>query len=1023
MVYFLKIPWRKFSVSCFFLSLIFFSQITCAAEQAPVYRFDIKDTQAERALIQLADQANLLFFMPFDLIDGLRTNPVVGTYTVKHATRIMLAGTSLEGVIDKNGQLSLRIRTPYARPVEAVISSEESHSVEEVETIETIHVSGVENTLTRDLQVKKHSTGVQERVVRSQLLNQPIQNLSDGLTKRVGVSISRSVADRGGISVRGFGPDYNVTTLNGRTVSTSKISRNFDYRIFPSDFVKNVDIVKTASAQLNAGSIGANINILTARPFDYDERYISTRLTLNASELKASPKQSMSLLFSDTYLEGKLGLMLGVLKDDSVYRVDRYTTQRLAQSNILPENLQLPVYDSDNNPVEVSTIRRPLRMIYDVQNGQKERLTLNTVLQWKSAGDSVQTLDFILARYNRNSLSSGIQYPGQAPDYRDVVVDADNSIVQATLFDNNIDAVFEQQVEDIDTRTVGYNAEFRLGKWGTSLDLSHSATDNYETLNALVPHYIGGENKVINLDFSSGGVLSSETTIPLNDTSSLAAHWNGRLDYFVTDNVDEIKLDTQYLFDEGVLSAIELGFNYQHRAKSLNQYKWNDATQCAPCGGQVALPSSLFSVVNYSGFLGNQPGSYPTQWVTLNDIDAYNAVIQQIMLDRGIVSEGTLWHDTVFDPSASYENREEKYAFYGKLNFDGELSWTAWNLEVGGRYLMAKQQAKGYLQYIEQIDLDPNSSTKELRLALTYSEPQAAASATRYHQFLPHINLSLNLREGLYLKMAASRVISFPKLEEIGINQRFTSDDTGTVVLSGGNPYLNPAAANQFDIAAEYYSQGGNAYSATLFYKNLSSVISTRTYERPFQGDVSDDVLARRTEIIELVNRSDNLPGGEVWGLELSARLNFATFCQVCDGLRGEVNLTRIIDNQVNADPIDLEAVVEPKNSIEGLSDQALNLNLKYTAGPVSSYFTYSWRSDYLHARQGIRTGGIPEHTASSGQLDWRLNYRVDDDLDIYFDAFNLLRDTHLEYADVRRRVTHFEYTGISYQLGVRKNW
>ncbi|MCU4675980.1 TonB-dependent receptor [Catenovulum sp. 2E275] len=1016
----------KTNISSLILSLsAAIYSFTSAAADAGKINFNITETRAELSLLQFASQAKLPFFISYELVNGVKTNPLVGEYTLSEAVSVLFNQTKLTGVIEHSGRFVLKKSQPLPQ-IELTSNNENTHIIEhkpEKEQVETIQVVGLNNDLPNYLQVKQVTEEVQERIGRSQISAQPAKNLTDNLQKSVGISIARSIGEGGDVSVRGFGPDYNVTTVNGRTIATSKESRNFDFRILPSDFVKNIDIVKSAPADLSAGSIGANIDITTSRPFDYDGLHIDSRFGLNTSELRPEYGTHFSTLFSNTFFDNQIGFMFGVLQDRSLYRVDRYTTQRLAQSNILPENLQYPVLNTEGETVDVETLRRPLRMIFDVQNGEKRRETINSVLQWKNATSGLHTLDLIYARYRRDSFSSGVQIPGQSPNYKNVVVDKNSTLVQADIFDNNLDAVFEQQVEDVETLALGYNIKFNWAGWWYNFDMSHSTASAYETLNALIPHYVGGENKIIHLDFSQSDILSATTNIPLGDRTQIAAHWNGRLDYYLKDEVNEIKLDSRYLFDEGFVEELNFGIAYFARDKSHDQYKWNDDYQCAPCGGLIDLPNYLFKVVEYPNFLENAGGSRPNRWLMLTDVEAYNLKIQNIMEEQGIVPDGEKWNQTLFDPSASYQNHEQNLSLYSKLNFTGEVEQFDWRASIGARYLTFKNISDGFIQQIERIDIDPNSSDQELRLKLSYSEPQPAQAKSNSYYFLPSANLALNFHNGYHLKAAAARVISFPKIEELGINKKFTSDDSGTVLLSGGNPNLKPYSATQYDLALEYYADKGHAYSLAFFHKNIDTFISTSSFERPFQGEVSDEVKQRREQIVELVNTSENISGGSILGVEFSSRFNLVQWCSVCESFTTEFNYTQIINNKINSDPIDLVAVKEPENIIEGLSESAFNFNLDINFGGFFSFFSYSWRSDYLHARQGIRTGGIPEHTEASGQLDGRLGFKFNQKFEVFLDAFNLTRSAHLEYADVRSRVTHFEDTGISYHLGLRKRW
>src|SRR3546814_1817042 len=78
------------------------------------------------------------------------------------------------------------------------------------------------------------------------------------------------------VSVRGFGPEFNLVTVNGRQMSTSFLgdgasapaSRSFDFANLASEGVAGVEVYKSGRAAIASGGIGSSINIRTPRPFD-----------------------------------------------------------------------------------------------------------------------------------------------------------------------------------------------------------------------------------------------------------------------------------------------------------------------------------------------------------------------------------------------------------------------------------------------------------------------------------------------------------------------------------------------------------------------------------------------------------------------------------------------------------------------------------------------------------------------------------------------------------------------------------
>lgn len=127
----LKFLWRKInaesSTSCasdkrscegrgkaYFITVIaiLLLKLPMAANAKNTVFFDIPQQAADLALIQFAEQANLTLFVPFDKLQGLRSNKLVGDYPVEEAISILLSNTGLSGKVDKGGQLSITSTTP-----------------------------------------------------------------------------------------------------------------------------------------------------------------------------------------------------------------------------------------------------------------------------------------------------------------------------------------------------------------------------------------------------------------------------------------------------------------------------------------------------------------------------------------------------------------------------------------------------------------------------------------------------------------------------------------------------------------------------------------------------------------------------------------------------------------------------------------------------------------------------------------------------------------------------------------------
>lgn len=57
------------------------------------------------------------------------------------------------------------------------------------------------------------------------------------------------------------------------------------------------------------------------------------------------------------------------------------------------------------------------------------------------------------------------------------------------------------------------------------------------------------------------------------------------------------------------------------------------------------------------------------------------------------------------------------------------------------------------------------------------------------------------------------------------------------------------------------------------------------------------------------------------------------------------------------------------------------------------------------------------------GRLDFSLRYAFNDNVEMYFDANNLLDESGIRYQGIQRRTTEYERFGKRFMIGVRMNF
>ncbi|SEM70924.1 TonB-dependent receptor [Sphingomonas gellani] len=146
-----------------------------------------------------------------------------------------------------------------------------------------IVVTGVRASLERSIAIKRDSSGIVDAISAEDIGKFPNTNVAESLQRITGVSIDRVNGEGSTVTVRGFGAQYNLVTLNGRQLATSNIvavggdqggdgaggfGRSFDFANLASEGVKTLEVYKTGRAAVPSGGIGATINVISRRPLD-----------------------------------------------------------------------------------------------------------------------------------------------------------------------------------------------------------------------------------------------------------------------------------------------------------------------------------------------------------------------------------------------------------------------------------------------------------------------------------------------------------------------------------------------------------------------------------------------------------------------------------------------------------------------------------------------------------------------------------------------------------------------------------
>lgn len=172
----------------------------------------------------------------------------------------------------KKNKLSVAVMAALAPICSQTIMAQEDQA-----ELEEVVVVGIRASAEASMDIKRDSAGVVDAISAEDIGKFPDSNLAESLQRITGVSIDRRNGEGYQVTVRGFGPEFNLVTLNGRSMPTSQLnstnggprsSRTFDMSNIASEGVSAVEVYKTGKANMSSGGIGATVNLKTRRPFD-----------------------------------------------------------------------------------------------------------------------------------------------------------------------------------------------------------------------------------------------------------------------------------------------------------------------------------------------------------------------------------------------------------------------------------------------------------------------------------------------------------------------------------------------------------------------------------------------------------------------------------------------------------------------------------------------------------------------------------------------------------------------------------
>ena len=170
--------------------------------------------------------------------------------------------------------------------------------------LEEVVVTGYRESLEQSLNIKRANAGAVDAIFAEDIADFPDTNLAESVQRIPGVAIDRVGGEGRQISIRGLSPEFSRVRINGMealttTSATDAVGTNrtraFDFNVFASELFNQISVRKTSSAEIDEGSLGATIDLFTARPLDFEGFKFVARISRATTSWRIKPTRAPSL--------------------------------------------------------------------------------------------------------------------------------------------------------------------------------------------------------------------------------------------------------------------------------------------------------------------------------------------------------------------------------------------------------------------------------------------------------------------------------------------------------------------------------------------------------------------------------------------------------------------------------------------------------------------------------------------------------------------------------------------------------
>lgn len=762
--------------------------------------------------------------------------------------------------------------------------AEEAAGEELDPNVEVIQVKGVRGSLSQSMGIKRTSTGVVDAISAVDMGKFPDTNLAESLQRITGVSINRVNGEGSEVTVRGFGGNFNMVTLNGRQMPAANVgsitgnpqdkgaagtSRSFDFSNIASEGVSGIEVYKTGRAANTSGGIGATININTLKPLEQGENSASIGVKAVKDQSGDGITPELSGVANWVNEDSTFGVSLfgSFQKRDSGSRHMSTEVYELRTYNGAEDldSLTIPGATVVNEPTVGQILAIPSNIGIGINEDERERTNAMLTVQFEPIEDLRFTVDATYAKNEKESSSlidgiwfarqfSTVEFDGNpvvsTPVKFSETGGANNEVIGKDFFFQNLALATEDEL-----KSFGFNADYWVND---SLNLSFDVATSEATSGGAGPD---GLNVIrFNLAGATAGWQTVDFTQRIPAASILVedtlkgGNGNGIFDkadigsqVSQTDKsnqkteVDQVRFEGQWIGDD---VTVDFGLGYVSTKMRQTRQASTDALGDWGVTNPGDIPEGLFEqsctgcafedhdLSGVEGADANSPGGTTVALGSVSFGGDPLALLNAVGPAYGVSLAGRSINT---DDDNTIE--EDIFSAYVQANMDFEVQDMTLNVVAGLRYESTDVTSSSNQFLPTEIIWEADNDF----LPVLGTTLETLTDEKDYTNVLPSLDLTLDVTDDIKARASFSQTLARPSYDQLFQSTSITPQPRitalgGVATGSTGNAQLDPLESTNIDFSVEWYYSDSSVISLGYYRKDVDNFVGIAQSKRTLFG-------------------------------------------------------------------------------------------------------------------------------------------------------------------------------------------